>query len=50
MCGWIKTALSEDRRVKTKGTVESMVKKRLGTLKTLIEELELKIEVICVPG
>ncbi|GFR89469.1 Pol polyprotein [Elysia marginata] len=48
ICGWIKTTLSEERRVKTKGAAELSVKKRLQTLKNLLGELELKIEVTCV--
>ncbi|GFS13393.1 hypothetical protein ElyMa_003135600 [Elysia marginata] len=39
VCGWIKTTLSEERRVKTKGAAELLVKRRLGTLKNQMDEL-----------
>ncbi|GFR63966.1 hypothetical protein ElyMa_000167900 [Elysia marginata] len=48
VCGWIKTTLLEERRVKTKGAAELLVKRRLGTLKNMIDEFELKIEVTCM--
>ena len=48
VCEWIKTTLSEERKIKTKGAAEVLIKRRLGVLKSLVEELDLVIEVICV--
>ena len=47
---WVKLSLSEDKRIKTKGAAEVIVKRRLGILKTLIEELNLPISVDLVPS
>ena len=46
--GWINLALTEDRRIKTKGAAEIIVKRRLCVLKNLIGELGLEITVKCV--
>ena len=43
--GWIKVTLSEEKRVKTKGAAEVLVKRRLGVLKTLVSELGLTVSV-----
>ena len=43
--GWVRLMISEERAVKTKGAAEMLVKRRLGMLKSLIEELDLKLEV-----
>ena len=45
VCGWIKMTISEEKRVKTKGAAEMLVKRRLGVLKGLIEELNLSVNV-----
>ena len=47
---WIELTLSEERKVKTKGAAEIIIKRRLGVLKSLIEELGLKIRVEVVPS
>ena len=46
--GWINLTLSEERRIKTKGAAEIIVKRRLFVLKNLINELGLVITVKCV--
>ena len=48
--GWVNLTLSEDKRVKTKGASEIIVKRRLGVLKNLITELNLVITVGLVPS
>lgn len=48
--GWIEITLSEEKKVKTKGAAEMLVKRRLGVLKSLVEEFDLKVEVLCVPS
>ena len=45
---WINLSLTEERRIKSKGAAEILVKRRLGVLKNLVEELNLTIEVILV--
>ena len=45
---WIELTLSEERRIKTKGAAEIVIKRRLGVLKSLIEELGLTISVKAV--
>lgn len=47
--GWIKTVLSEERRVQSKGASELLVKRRLGILKSLIEEFHLQVNITLVP-
>ena len=42
---WVQLTLSEERPIKTKGAAEVLVKRRLGTLKTLIDELGMKVSV-----
>lgn len=42
---WINYSMSEEKRVKTKGVAEMMIKRRLGTLKTIIKEFEIDIRV-----
>ena len=46
---WIQLTLSEERKVKTRGAAEVIVKRRLGILKSLVDELGLVLEVIKVP-
>ena len=43
--GWVKLTLSGEKRIKTKGSAEMLIKRRLGTLKTLKEELNLVIDI-----
>ena len=45
VCGWVKTTMTEEKRVKSKGAAEMLVKRRLGVLKSMIEELGLSIRV-----
>ena len=42
---WIELTLSEERRIKTSGAAEILVKRRLAALKALVEELGMKLEV-----
>lgn len=37
--------MTEEKKVRTKGSSEILVKRRLGVLKSLVEELELRITV-----
>ena len=41
--GWVNLTLSGDRKVKTKGAAEILVKRRLGTLSSLVEEFGLTV-------
>ena len=43
--GWLCLTLTEDRKVRTKGAAEVLVKRRLGILKSLIQELGLQVTV-----
>ena len=43
--GWINLTLTEEKKVKTKGAAEMLVKRRLGILKSLIQELSLQVTV-----
>ena len=45
VCGWINRTLSGERRVKTSGAAEILIKRRLATLKALVDELGLTLEV-----
>lgn len=43
--GWIQMTLSEEKKVKTRGAAEILVKRRLGILKSMIHELGLTVMV-----
>ena len=45
VCGWINLSLSEERRVKTKGAAEVLVKRRLAILKELTNEMDLTLTI-----
>ena len=45
VCNWAKVSLSEEGRIRTKGAAELLIKRRLGTLKSLVNEFGLKLEV-----
>ena len=45
VCSWIKLILSEDHPVRTKGAAEVLIKRRLSILKSLVDELGLKVSV-----
>ena len=45
---WIELTLSEERKIKSKGAAEIIVKRRLGILKVLVDELSLNISVVHV--
>ena len=47
--GWVTNTLTEERRIKTRGAAEMIVKRRLGVLRNLIDEFELKITISQVP-
>lgn len=48
--GWVTLTLSEERRVKSKGAAEILVKRRLGVLKNLVDELDILISIELVPS
>ena len=48
--GWMNAKLTEERRVQTKGAAEMIVKRRLGILRNLIDEFDLKISITRVPS
>ncbi|MEL6803533.1 MAG: reverse transcriptase-like protein, partial [Bacteroidota bacterium] len=48
VCGWVKATLSEERRIRSKGVSEMIVKRRLGILKSLTEEFKLEVRIILV--
>ena len=43
--GWVNLTLTDERRVKTKGAEEILIKRRLGVLRSLVAELGLAIRV-----
>lgn len=47
--GWVNATLTEEKRIRTKGAAEMLVKRRLGTLKNLINEFNLKIRIEHIP-
>lgn len=47
--GWVGLMLTGEKRIRTKGAAEMIVKRRLGILKDLIEEFDLKIRINLVP-
>ena len=42
---WVQLTLNEDRPIKTKGAAEVLIKRRLGVLKSLIGELDMRVTV-----
>ena len=48
--GWVNTVITEEKRVRTKGASEMVVKRRLGILRDLINEFGLTMKVIFVPS
>ena len=42
--------LSEEKRIKTKGAAEILVKRRIGVLKELIDDLQLALTITLVPS
>ncbi|XP_045136504.1 uncharacterized protein LOC123519337 [Portunus trituberculatus] len=42
---WISNSMSEEKRVKTKGAAEIMIKRRLGILKNIVREFEIYFRV-----
>ena len=47
---WVTLTITEEKKIKTKGAAEIIVKRRLGILRNLIDELGLKLEIILVPS
>lgn len=47
--GWLKCVIDEEKKVRTKGAAEMIVKRRLGTLKQIIDEYDLVLSVSLVP-
>ena len=50
VCGWVRLMLSEEKRIKTKGVAEILVKRRIGVLKELIDDLQLALTITLVPS
>ena len=50
VCGWMRLMLSEEKRIKTKGAAEMLVKRRIGVLKELIDDLQLALTITLVPS
>ena len=42
---WIKISLSQERRIRTKGAAELLIKRRLGTLQSLVSEFNLNLDI-----
>ena len=47
---WVNLTITEEKRVKTKGAAEVIVKRRLGVLRDLVDELCLKVTIVSVPS
>lgn len=47
--GWMKAVRSEDKRVRTKGVGEMIVKRRLGNLREIINDYDFALSVTLVP-
>ena len=47
---WIEVTMSEEKKIKTKGAAEIVIKRRLGVLKSLVAEFELKLKIRLVPS
>lgn len=47
--GWVNAALTELKRIRTKGAAEMIVKRRLGILRDLIDEFDLQVTITHVP-
>ena len=47
--GWINTIINNDKRIKTKGASEMIIKRRLGILKDLLKEFSVTLHVTFVP-
>ena len=47
---WVQLTITEERKIKTKGASEVIVKRRLGILRNLIDELGLIIQIQFVPS
>ena len=48
VCNWLHLTITEERRVRTKGAAEVLVKRRLGIFKSMIQELDMNISVVLV--
>ena len=48
VCGWLHSVLTGESRVKTSGAAEMLVKRRLATLRQIIDEYELDVRVALV--
>ena len=49
VCGWVGLMLSEEKRIKTKGAAEILIKRRIGVLKDLVEDLQFGLTITLVP-
>lgn len=47
---WLRSAITGEKRVRTKGAAETIIKRCLGILKELIETFDLKVRVAFVPS
>ena len=46
---WVRSAISGEKRIKTKGAAEMLVKRRLGIIRELVEEFNLVLRTTFVP-
>ena len=47
---WVSDTLTERMQVRTKAATEMLIRRQLNTLKKLVEEYELKVDVVMVPS
>lgn len=50
VAGWLRSLLSAEKRIRTKGASEMIVKRRLGILQELMEVCDLKLNAVFVPS
>ena len=48
--GWLNSTLTGQKNIRTKGAAELIIKRRLGVVRNLVEELDLKVETKLVPS
>lgn len=48
--GWVASVISNQKRIRTKGVAEMLVKRRLGILRELATEFGLTLQVVFVPS
>ena len=45
VCSWISSVVSEDKRIRTKGAAELIIKRRIGILRDLLNEFSIELRV-----